>query len=159
MSVKKPSIPGWFGRVFGDFLGRLGRLNYFKALILLWLVSWTLGALLYQGRPELMHTINPGTPEEVKKLVFPVAVVPLRLLWAYLDAKRLRSLGLPALLALVVHALFIVDQLLPNFVVPTYAGLAFMLYLACLLLLPPRLRLKAVNRSGKVLTIYGMEKR
>ena len=161
---ERPSSPFkgfgvWVSRVYGNAGGAIGRMDYFKAVFLLWLVCLLAGSFIYKGQPELVHTINPGLPDEMRKLVLPAVLVPLRLVWAYLDSKRLRSLGLPAVLALLAHALFIADQFFPNFVVPTYAGLAFLMYLACLLLLPPRSRIVGHSRTGRKLTIVDMEER
>ena len=158
---KAPSkgLGGWIVRVFGQPGGRLERMDYLKAVFLTWFICLMIGSLLYKGQPELVHTINPGLPEEAKKLLLPWVLVPLRLIWVYLDSKRLRSLGLPAALALCAHGLFIADQFFPDFIVPSYAGLAFFMYLACLLLLPARTRLTGRSRSGRKLTILGMQEK
>ncbi len=149
----------WFGRVFGNVGGSIGRRDYFIGVVLILLVSAALGHYFFMNRPDVFYTLNPDTPDAMKKLMFPAVTVPLRLFWVYLDSKRLRSLGLPAILAAVAHAVFIVDLVIPGFGIPALVGLIFYIYLACLLLLAPRLRIIGHSRTGRTLTILGMEEK
>ncbi len=149
----------WFGRVCGSVTGRIGRMDYFKGVLLVFLLGAGIGQICLAHRPDLFHVVNAGTPEAINKLMLPAMTVPLRLFWVYLDTKRLRALGLPPLLALVAHGLFFVDLTMPDFVVPTLPGLIFYVYLACLLLLPSATKLVGHSRTGRKLTILGMQER
>ena len=148
----------WFRRMFGNVRGSIGRMDYFKGVLLLWLIIVLVGRL-FAGREDLWQTLHAGTPDEIKKLVFPALMVPVRFVWMYFDTKRLRSLGLPVALAVVAHIAFIVDQFIPEFALPGLAGMIFIVYVVCLILLPSRTKIIAHSRTGRKLTILGMEEK
>ena len=67
----------WFGRVFGNVGGSIGRRDYFIGVVLILLVSAALGHYFFMNRPDVFYTLNPDTPDAMKKLMFPAVTVPL----------------------------------------------------------------------------------